>query len=216
VIALADPSVEDVTNETYGGLKVLCEEAASVRFGAATLVIRPTYVVGPDDISWRFPWWVARIARGGEVLAPGPASDPAQLIDARDMAVWIVSLAARGVAGVFNAVGPEAPITWGGLLTAIIETVGPPDTTLAWVDESALLAAGVGVGVIPLWAGGDPDRLMSAADPSAAKASGLRFRPLSATISDTLEWTGSVTQPEDVGLDPAREAELLARLVGGG
>ncbi len=55
LIELPDPTVEEITGETYGGLKVLCERAAHQRFGADTLIVRPTYVIGPDDYTWRFP-----------------------------------------------------------------------------------------------------------------------------------------------------------------
>ena len=92
---LDDPDTDEVTDETYGGLKVLCELAAVERHGPDTLLVRPTYVVGPDDYTWRFPWWVTRLARGGEVLVPGPQDAPAQVIDVRDMASWMV-VAARG------------------------------------------------------------------------------------------------------------------------
>ena len=78
---------------------MLCERAAVERHGPATLLVRPTYVVGPDDYTWRFPWWVARMARGGEVLVPGPADAPAQVIDVRDMAAWMVGLLEDGPVG---------------------------------------------------------------------------------------------------------------------
>ena len=209
LIELADPTVEEVTDETYGGLKVLCERAAAERFGSTTLLVRPTYVVGPDDYSWRFPWWVARLARGGRVLAPGPASDPAQLVDARDMATWIVAMVEQGTSGAFHAVGPAEPLTWGGLLSAIAAVVAPAGTTLAWVDEDVLLAAGLDGNSLPLWTGGDPDRMLNAAGPGAAIAAGLRLRPLSETIADTLAWTLVNECPPTVGIDAEREAALL-------
>ena len=211
VIELDDPTVEDVTGETYGGLKVLCERAALARFGASTLIVRPTYVVGPDDYSWRFPWWVARIASGGEVLAPGPADDPAQVIDGRDMAAWIVSMAERGASGIFHTVGPAEPITWAGLLDTIAAEVAPPGTTLTWIDADRLRSEGLDGVTLPLWSGGDPDRWVSAADPRAALGAGLTLRPLAATIADTLTWTRTQVRPATAGLDPALEAALLDR-----
>ena len=132
---LDDPTVEEVTGETYGGLKVLCERAAVERFGPGTLVVRPTYVVGPDDYTWRFPWWVAGLARGGDVLAPGPADAPAQVIDARDMAAWIVGLLERGKSGAYHAVSPAPPFSFADQLEAIRAAVAPQGTTLTWVDE---------------------------------------------------------------------------------
>jgi 2'-hydroxyisoflavone reductase len=206
---LDDPTVEEVTNTTYGGLKVLCERAALQRFGTGTLIARPTYVVGPHDHTWRFPWWVSRIARGGEVLAPGPADDPAQVIDARDLAAWLVSMIEQGSAGTFHTVGPRSALTWGQLLATIEACVAPPDTRLTWVDEDVLLAAGMDGSTLPLWAGGDPARLLSAADPSAAIVAGLTLRPLADTIADTLAWASSTVAPSGVGFDPATEARLL-------
>ena len=206
VIELADPTIEEVTNETYGGLKVLCERAAHARYGSEALIVRPTFVVGPDDYSWRFPYWVARMARGGEVLAPRPVDDPAQVIDARDMAEWIVSMVERRAGGVFHAVGPTQSTTWQQLLETIADTVAPPDTTITWVDADVLLTADV---TLPLWMAGDPDRFIAAASPAAAVAAGLRHRPLAETIRDTLAWCATQQQPETVGLSADREAELL-------
>lgn len=209
---LADPTVEEVTGKTYGGLKVRCERAAVERFGPDTLIVRPTYVVGPDDFTWRFPWWVTRLARGGEVLAPGPADDPAQVIDGRDMAAWIVAMVGAARGGTFHAVGPVEPITWGELLDAVASLVAPVGTTLRWVDADVLRSEGLDGVVLPMWSGGDADRFMLAADPSAALLAGLRLRPLHETVADTLAWALDQPQPASPGLPPEREAELLARL----
>ena len=209
VIELADPTIEHVTNETYGGLKVLCERAAHARYGEETLIVRPTFVVGPDDYSWRFPYWVARMARGGEVLAPRPVDDPAQVIDARDMAEWIVSMVEQRAGGVFHTVGPEESTTWQHMLQAVAATVAPEGTTITWVDADLLLD--IEDVSVPLWMAGDPERFISAASPSAAIAAGLHLRPLADTIRDTLEWSRTQQQPQTPGLSPQREAEMLAR-----
>jgi 2'-hydroxyisoflavone reductase len=206
---LADPTVEAVTDQTYGGLKVLCERAAVDRFGPSTLVVRPTYVIGPDDYTWRFPWWVARLARGGEVLAPGPADAPSQVIDVRDMASWMVGLLEHGESGAFHAVSPAPPYSWGEQLEAIRSAVAPEGTTLTWVDGGFLIDHGLTDGTIPLWSADDPDVLMMAADPAKAQAAGLRPRPLADTVRDTLTWTRTVEQPATPGLSPEEEAELL-------
>lgn len=208
---LADPHTEEVTDTTYGGLKVLCERAASQRHGGSTLLVRPTYVVGPDDYTWRFPWWVSRLARGGEVLAPGPADAPAQVIDVRDMASWMVRLLEDGRSGAFHAVSPAPPFTWAEQLETIRSAVAPAGTQLTWVDGDFLLGEGVDGEALPLWSAGDPDVLMMAADPSRAYATGLHPRPLADTVRDTLAWTGRVARPEDTGMSAAREQELLAR-----
>lgn len=207
---LDDPSVEEVTGDTYGGLKVLCERAAVDRFGPSTVVVRPTYVVGPDDYTWRFPWWVDRLARGGEVLAPGPADAPAQVIDVRDMAAWMVGLLEQGASGAFHAASPAPPFSWGDQLAAIRDAVAPAGTTLTWVDGEFLLAEGVDDGALPLWSAGDPAVLM-AADPGKAYGTGLEPRPLADTIRDTWAWAQQVTMPAGTGLAPEREQDLLRR-----
>jgi 2'-hydroxyisoflavone reductase len=207
---LDDPTVEEVTGQTYGGLKVLCERAAVDRFGPSTLVVRPTYVVGPDDYTWRFPWWVARLAAGGEVLAPGPADAPAQVIDVRDMAAWMVGLLERQESGAFHAVSPAPPFSWRQQLEAIRDAVAPPGTVLTWVDGDFLLDQGVDDGSLPLWSAGDPDVLMMAADPAKAFGTGLTPRPLADTVRDTWAWVQSATPPTAPGISPERERDLLA------
>jgi 2'-hydroxyisoflavone reductase len=213
LIELPDPTVEKVTDETYGGLKVLCERAAAERFGAGVAVIRPTYVVGPFDYIGRFTWWVRRIARGGEVLAPEPADAPIQLIDARDMATWIVDLVERETGGTFHAVSPAPPFGFRDMLSEILAVVGPPGTTFTWVGRSFLLDAGENDMTLPMWPGGDPVGMFEAADPSRAEAAGLAPRPLAQTIRETLDHEQA--QPTKtfpgVGLPAEREADLLAR-----
>lgn len=208
---LDDPSVEEVTGETYGGLKAMCERAAVDRFGPRTLVVRPTYVVGPDDYTWRFPWWVTRLARGGETLAPGPRDLPVQVIDVRDLATWTVGLLERGQAGAYHAVGPSASFTWAELLETVRDAVAPPGTALTWVDPRFLRDADVDDQDLPLWTGADPDALIMTADPAAALGAGLSLRPLSDTVRDTLAWTRATEQPSRPGLEAESERALLRR-----
>ena len=101
--ALADPTVETVTGETYGGLKALCEQAAQEAFGSRCLIARPGLLVGPHDPTGRYTWWVQRLMRalpGEAVLAPGNPLAPVQCIDARDAAAWLLLQAERGTAGI--------------------------------------------------------------------------------------------------------------------
>lgn len=211
---LDDPATEEVTDKTYGGLKVACERAVAERHGvAATTIVRPTYVIGPHDYTYRFTWWVERIARGGTVLAPGEPDDPIQVIDARDLASWIVSLIARSLAGTFHAVSPPPPFGFGDLLAAIAAQVAPPGTELAWVGRDFLLAQGEDDASLPLWPGPDPDRDMNAASPAAAYAAGLSPRPLAQSVREVhaAELASPTPGPAGTGLAPEREAELIAR-----
>jgi 2'-hydroxyisoflavone reductase len=208
LVELEDPGTEEVSDQTYGGLKVLCERAAVERHGSATLLVRPTYVVGPGDYTWRFPWWVARIARGGDVVAPGPGDAPAQVIDVRDLGGWMVRLLEDGRSGAFHAASPAPVFTWRQQLEVIVDAVGPVGTTLHWVSPEAVRAAGADAG-FPLWSGDDPDVWVMAADPSRAFATGLAPRPLADTVKDTLAWTRTAGMPAGTGVTDEQERSLL-------
>jgi 2'-hydroxyisoflavone reductase len=209
---LADPDVEEITAETYGGLKVLCERAAAELHGAGTTIVRPTYVIGPYDRSYRFTWWVERLARGGEVLAPGEPQDPIQVIDARDMGVWTIELLEKAVAGTFHAVSPQPPFGFADFLETIAAQVAPAGTRLTWVSRDYLLGEGEDDASLPMWPGGDSERDINAASPAAALAAGLRPRPLSQSVAEihAHELRFPTAVPDGVGLSPQREADLLA------
>lgn len=212
---VGDPDATTVTNENYGGLKVACEKAGTQLFGPGTCIIRPTYVIGPHDRSYRFTWWVDRLARGGRVLAPGHPDDPIQLIDARDQGTWIVSLLERSVTGTFHAVNPAPPFGFGQMLAEIAAEVAPPGTELVWLDSEFLVAHGVDGKALPLWAEGDREGLnLSSASPAAAFAAGLAPRPLRETVA-AIRASVPVSPPPGVGLPPNREADLLATWAAG-
>jgi 2'-hydroxyisoflavone reductase len=206
------PDVEEVTGETYGGLKVLCERAAAASYGEENLtIVRPTFVVGPNDYTFRFPRWVRRIAAGGEVLAPGPQGAPVQVVDARDQGAWTVRLAEDRTTGAFNGIGTGLPFGFEDMLATIQRAVGPDDTTLTWVDGQWLVEQGVDGGDLPLWAEGQHEWTLAGSN-DRALLTGLRPRPLEETVADTLEWLQrtEADPPGGWGLTPEREAELLA------
>jgi 2'-hydroxyisoflavone reductase len=209
VATLADESVEEVTDETYGALKALCEREVLRAFPGRSLIVRPGLIVGPFDPTDRFTYWPVRVARGGEVLAPDPESRLIQIIDGRDLAGWILEAAERGTTGPFNATGPAEPLTMGSLLDACLD-VGGNDTRFTWVAEEFLLGNGVGPWVeLPLWT---PDGDGMKVSIERALASGMTFRPLSQTIADTLLWAMGrhlETEPK-AGLARDRESALLA------
>jgi len=207
-----DPDATEVTNGNYGGLKVACEQVSVELFGPGTTIIRPTYVIGPYDRSYRFTWWVDRLARGGTVLAPGDPNDPIQLIDARDQAAFVVSLLEHSITGTFHTVNPAPPFGFGQMLEAIAAEVAPPGTSLAWVPSDFLLSHGVEAAALPLWAEGEGDAVnMSRASPAAAFAAGLSPRPLRETVADIrAEDRVPGSGRPGVGISPERETELLA------
>ncbi len=219
VMTLADES-EDV-ERNYGALKALCEEAVEKVFPGRALNVRAGLIVGPYDPTNRFTYWVARLARGGDVLAPGPRDQPVQLVDARDLAEWVVGAAERRSTGVFNATGPASPLTMEAMLVEVRAALGS-DARLVWVDERFLVQAGVEPwSELPLWLApkthAEVAGLLSM-DVSKAISAGLRFRAPAETVQDTLAWARSdaPTAKEygvvigKAGLAPKREAELLA------
>ncbi len=212
VAKLADPAVEEITGETYGGLKGLCEERVREAFGNRTLIVRPGLIVGPHDTTDRFPYWPRRLARGGEVLAPGSPDAPTQYIDARDLAAWMLTLLERGVTGTFHATGPAEPITLGETLERIARAVGG-SARLVWVSEEFLKSQNVQPWFeMPLWLH-TADQALDTLNLARALAQGLRLRPLEETACDTLAWERGLTsdtRPPSPALKPEREAELLA------
>ncbi len=210
---LEDPSSEDLQAQ-YGPLKVACERRVTAAFGSRALIVRPGLIVGPHDPTGRFTYWVERLARGGEALAPGDPGRRVQLVDARDLATWHIELAERRASGLYNATGPVPRPTMAEVLAAI-----DPAAQLTWVDDAFLLEHGVGQWQeLPLWLVDPDSQGMLDADVSKAVAAGLRFRPLAETARDTLAWARTAGPPPPksgvrlgaVGMAPEREAELLA------
>jgi 2'-hydroxyisoflavone reductase len=204
---LDDPTLEEVTGETYGPLKALCEAAAEQAMPGRVLNVRAGLIVGPNDPSDRFTYWPHRIARGGDVLAPDRKDMNVQFIDVRDLAGWIVRSAERNVTGVFNATGPVEPLAFEPFLDACRRVTGS-DARIEWVDEAFLLEKEVGPWMeLPLWIP-EADLRM---DCTRAFEAGLTTRPVEETIADTLEW--AATRPDDwtwrAGMDPEKERTVL-------
>jgi len=209
-----DGDVPPLTPDAYGPLKVGCEHVAEQRYAGRLLVVRPTIVVGPHDITGRFPSWVARIARGGPVLVPGDPAAPAQYVDVRDLAALLVTLLEHGDEGVFNAVGPEPPFSRSEYFEAIRAAVAPDGAELHWVESSWLADRGVTPEQLPLWSGSDEPDWVLALDPARALAAGLRCRPLVESAQDTAQWIHEVGLREatrGMGLAADREQALLSQ-----
>ena len=198
-----DGSVDEnaeITGVTYGPLKAACEYEAARQYGDALSIVRPTYVIGSHDKTLRFPYWVARIARGGRVAVPTPRSVPLQWIDARDVGDFTVSVAQRQLTGAWHTA--SAPFAFGDVLSEIVRVVNP-SAELVDVDDAAVLE-----GKFPLWAGPEGSPILEM-DSSAALAQGLEVRDLADSIRDTLAWVQ--TQPWAAHwLSESDEAALLA------
>lgn len=196
--------------EMYGALKALCERAAEERMPGRVLHVRPGLIVGPYDYTDRFTYWVKRVAEGGEVLAPGAPDRRVRVIDARDLAEWIVRMVEEWRTGVFNATGAEDGLSFGRML-GVCRTISGSDARFTWVDQAHLLDRGVHPwSDLPLWIPDAANGIFEVRNDRAI-AAGLTFRPLETTVQDTLEWdrVRAVDEPLKAGLTRDRERELL-------
>jgi 2'-hydroxyisoflavone reductase len=199
-----DPTTEEITAQSYGPLKALCEAAVRDAFDGPSAHVRAGLIVGPHDPTGRFTYWPHRVERGGEVLAPGSPERRIQVIDVRDLAEWILHLAEAREEGSYNATGPETPLTFGELLDTARDVSGS-DAELTWVEDGFLRERDVGEWMeLPLWIPSEPG--LFEADVTRALRAGLTFRPLEDTVRGTLELA---TTTPDAGLAPARERQLL-------
>jgi 2'-hydroxyisoflavone reductase len=215
VATIADPTTEKITGETYGALKALSEKAAQESMPGKVAVVRPGLIVGPEDPTDRFTYWPVRVAKGGEVLAPGSPDDPIQIIDVRDLGSFLVRLIEDKTTGVFNALGPDKPLTMGQTLDAC-KQAARSDATFTWVDADFLQKQEVHAwSDMPAWV---PNRGETAgfAKVSNARAinAGLTFLPILDTAKATLDWFRTLPEARRgklrAGITPEREAKVLA------
>ncbi|MFL6246155.1 MAG: NAD-dependent epimerase/dehydratase family protein [Thermoanaerobaculia bacterium] len=213
-LTLADPTVEEI-GPNYGGLKALAEKEAERAFPGRTTIVRPGLIVGAGDNSDRFSYWPIRIARGGEVLAPGDPNDPVQFIDARDLGEWTIRLIEQKAYGTFNATGPAHPLTIAEMLYGI-KAVTTAGAQFTWVPASFLEEQKVAPwSDMPVWIPpiGEYAGFTSISIRKALDA-GLTFRSLADTAETTLAFNAG--RPEErqaklrAGLAPEREKEVLA------
>ncbi|HUP50345.1 MAG TPA: NAD-dependent epimerase/dehydratase family protein [Thermoanaerobaculia bacterium] len=217
VAVLDDPTVETITGETYGGLKALAEEEARKAFGTRATIVRPGLIVGSGDNTDRFTYWPVRIARGGEVMAPGDPLNPVQIIDAHDLGAWVIRLVEQKTFGTLNAVGPAGGLTMSEMLGGIRAVVpGSVPVTLTWVPAEFLEAQKVAPwSDMPVWIPAKGDYAgFGRASNARAIAAGLTFRPLADTVRATLEYHHSRSDERKAklraGIGAEREKEVLA------
>lgn len=205
---LLPPAAEDITEingETYGPLKVTCENIITDLYGDKGTILRPQIVYGPHDHTWRFPYWVRRAVQSQEagsrqMLAPGTGSDHVQMIDVRDLARFTRTVVERGTGGIFNLSGPR--ITWRELLNIL------GATNLVWVPADIIDGAGLTFVEMPLFRpdGGSRSSLMHVSN-ERARAGGLTLTDPATTAADTRAWL------EEVAFPPALSLELETKLI---
>ncbi len=217
--AVVDGDASSEDGDDYAAAKRGGELAVLEHFDGPSVLARAGLILGPYELVGRMPWWLRRIERGGDVLAPGPRAMPLQYIDCRDLAAWLLHAADEGISGTFNAVSRSGHATMESLLTAAIAATGS-DAKLIWVDPGVIEAAGIEPWIeLPVWVPPDGEGAsLHDGNVSAIFAAGLVCRPVEETVTDTWRWLQAEGDPPTGGgrpahgLDPDREREVLASL----
>jgi 2'-hydroxyisoflavone reductase len=193
---------EELDQDTYGPLKVACEDDVVACYGSRATIVRPGKVAGPHDPQDGLTYWVRHAARGGKVALPGDPDQPVQVIDSRDLARLVVQLIADDRPGAFHAVGPAEPVTMGGLIATCARVAGA---------EAEIVPVSPATAPVPFplvktyW----PSQQRS---PARARAAGMPATPLAVTIADVLAWDrGRGEPPLTRGYSPEQEQAVLAR-----
>ncbi|HEX6919915.1 MAG TPA: NAD-dependent epimerase/dehydratase family protein [Actinomycetes bacterium] len=213
------PSDAGPDDGDYGVLKAGCERAVTEVYGEHATVVRAGLILGPYENVGRLPTWLDRMSRGGEVLAPGDPDRPMQLVDARDLAAFMLDAGEQGIGGTFNATGPRGNATMGSWLGDCLRATGS-DATLTWVPDDFLQAHDVQPwSELPLWSpvGTGADHVWDA-ETTAAEKAGLHTRPVTETVRDTWAWMLAGGRPPERpphahlprhGIDPGKERRIL-------
>ena len=209
LLAWRGPRTEEITELSYGPLKVECEQAVRAGFPGRNTVIRPGYVVGPRDHTHRFTWWVRWLADGGRAPVPDNRAAPIQVVDGRDLAAFVVSATERRLVGAYNVVGPERPVSWGEVYDLVVQEAGA-GTELVSVSEDRLAELGIDDDAFPMWL--PRERLAESliGDQGRAVEAGLALRPLRETLRDIF-----VEPPRDDRPPERLTRERAAVLLGG-
>jgi 2'-hydroxyisoflavone reductase len=212
---LTDPNIDKTTDETYGPMKALCEQYSAEAFKGRACIVRPGYIVGPLDGSDRFTYWPVRASKGGEMLAPGTAHDPIQIVDVRDLATWMMKLAQERTTGYFNAISPPRAFTMGDIITASLHASPSAGSKATWVPEEFLAKQWKPEELdLPPWSPMSGETAgASLTSTTRAQKAGLKIRPMQDTVNDTLEWFHSLPADRQAkpraGIDPQKEADTL-------
>ena len=191
----------------------MCETEVSLEYGQRALLLRPGLIVGAQDPSDRFTYWVDRIAKGGTVLAPGDPNTGVQFIDGLSLARFTIQSLEQNLSGTYNLNGQAIS------MQQVLETIGRvvgSQAKFVWADQAFLeqhkVNPWMGADSLPLWIP-DLDAMTDGTVIQAALKAGLEFRSLEATVQEVLEW--SATRENHTwrsGISEEREAELLSLL----
>ena len=208
---IADESVEEITGETYGALKALCEKRAASEIGDDRLtVLRPTYICGPGDHTDRFTYWPVRTRRGGDMLWPGTPADTIQIVDVRDLANFTIDCLDHAISGTYNTVNPPHTYSMGGFLDDC-QAVTATSVDATWIPQEFLAAKGMNPGAqLPVWSGSESSLSLSG---ERALAAGFHHRPERETIRDLMTWWDTLPDERRAGLRVGPGAEQEAEVI---
>lgn len=206
--ALADPMVDVLGSGLYGEYKALCEDEVRAVCGDAAMIVRPCVIAGAGDATWRFAYWTDRARRGGTIAAPLPRDLPAPVLDARDLAAFIVDGCERSIGGTFTTAPEGTACTIGDLVDGCRAAFPEVESDVAWLPESLLAAHNVEPwSSLPLWLPESTGEMgMSTLDTRAAQREGLTCRP----IAETAAWVGTWLASQDAESLPDRGTTLTA------
>lgn len=206
---------EDGGPAQYGNQKAQAERVVLEAFGDRGTVVRPAYIVGPGDMSDRFPYWPQRLVRGGETLAPGRKTDRIAIVDVRDLVEFMVKLVEGNRGGVYNVCGPREPMGFERFLTEAQAALNT-SAQFTWIEDYDFLRENRVGGAVP-WIRLDGDNLYhTVLSNKKAVGAGLSFRPLATSVRDTLAWWPERLKALEPGqqprfwITPEREQQLLA------
>lgn len=202
----ADPfTLTTFEQPLYGALKTVAEREAERRFPGKTFIIRPSLIVGPGDKTDRWTYWVDRIRKGGEILAPGDPLDPQQYIDVRDLAEFVIHGVERQESGAYNGTGPASPMSFAEMLGGM-RGLYSSTARLTWVSEDWLRARKITVAELPAWY--PPPGVSTRSSPDRAVAHGMTYRPLAVTSTELMAWFDQRPEGPELKAGWSREREL--------
>ena len=211
---VVDGDPASTESDDYAAAKRGGELAVEQAFDGRHSLLRAGLVLGPWENVGRLPFWLRRIARGDRVPVPGPPDRPLQVLDARDLAAFVLD---HGPEGPFNLTGAAGHTTMGELLDACVAVTGS-GAELVWLDPDVVERAGVEPWTeLPIWAPPTGElAALHSSDVSRAHAAGFRARPATQTVADTWAWLGREGLPDPAttragtGMDAEAEARLWA------
>lgn len=214
---LNDPTLEEVTGESYGPLKAECDRIIQSELGDKATIVRPSYIVGPGDRTDRFTYWADRIHRGGDVLTSNRPDDVIQWVDARDLCPWVIDLVERDAVGIYNAAGPSSEVSRAGLMWGIRATTNAP-VRFWWPEQALLDELEISPPMLDWNARGDEGGDPVVFSNEASMRAGLDYRSLAESVEGTLEWWRAQTDERRANprgwISREKEREAIARLRG--